>query len=173
MSRERRRDAWSDVLIACRDERAGRSLQARARACVADTLGLPGKRPLRPARTALRRTALRASRALRDRQSSVLLRLLLAVDIDSASAIFVIEDKRAAKRSIWLLLRRAAILQKAVLMKDIIVIKIPESNQFSDPETKIIPPQSSGANISGTPTTCSPRCPPRRAPSTVENSPAG
>ena len=77
VSRERRRDAWSDVLIACRDERAGRSLQARA--CVADTLGLPGKRPLRPARTALRRTALRASRASRDRQSSVLLRLLLAV----------------------------------------------------------------------------------------------
>ena len=53
VSRERRRDAWSDVLIACRDERAGRSLQARARACVADTLGLPGKRPLRRDMTAI------------------------------------------------------------------------------------------------------------------------
>ena len=59
------------------------------------------------------------------------------VYIDSASAIFVIEDKRAAKRSIWLL-RRAAILQEAQQMRDIIVIKISESDQFSDPETKVV-----------------------------------
>ena len=55
--------------------------------------------------------------------------------IDSASAIFVINDKSAVKRSVWLL-RRAAILQEAVEMGEIVAIKIGEADNFADPETK-------------------------------------
>jgi hypothetical protein len=57
------------------------------------------------------------------------------VYIDSASAIFVIHDRAAVKRSIWLL-RRATILQESAEYGDIIAIKIPGVDNFSDPETK-------------------------------------
>ena len=57
------------------------------------------------------------------------------VYIDSASAIFIINDQASAKRFLWVL-RRATILQEAVNMGEIIVFKIGERDNFSDPETK-------------------------------------
>ena len=55
--------------------------------------------------------------------------------IDAAATIFVIQDQRSVKKSLWAR-RRALILQEAQRLKEIIVMKISERDNFSDPETK-------------------------------------
>ena len=57
------------------------------------------------------------------------------VYIDSASTVFVIQDKRAVKRSVWTL-RIARVLQEAQLLREIIALKISERDNFADPEIK-------------------------------------
>ena len=55
--------------------------------------------------------------------------------IDSASVIYVIHDRAAVKKSLWIL-RRAAILQEAAEYGEIMAVKISGDDNFSDPETK-------------------------------------
>ena len=58
--------------------------------------------------------------------------------IDSSSCVFVIHDARAVgKKSIWIR-RRAAILQEAQRMKEIIAVKIDGKDNPSDAETKAL-----------------------------------
>jgi hypothetical protein len=57
--------------------------------------------------------------------------------VDSLSSVFVANDEASVKKSVWMI-RRAIVVQEAVALKEIAVIKIDEENNLADLMTKYV-----------------------------------
>ena len=55
--------------------------------------------------------------------------------IDSLSSVFAANDEASVRKSIWMI-RRAVVVQEAVLLKEIDAIKIADENNLADIMTK-------------------------------------
>ena len=57
--------------------------------------------------------------------------------VDSLSSVFVANDETSVKKSVWMI-RRAVVVQEAVLLRDVSVIKVSDEDNLADIFTKYV-----------------------------------